>query len=282
VKVDTVSDHACRLGEGPVWSADAEELTFVDILAGEVHHVRPSDGAHRRCRVAAPVGAAIPRAGGGFVLLTRDGFVAYASGVRGDALAGIAPRRGEQRFNDGKADSAGRIWAGTQCEPGVTGAGALYRLDPDGEVQRVVDGVTISNGLGWSPERDRMYYADTATGGVDVFTYDADTGVLTDRRRLATVDRGGPDGLTVDANGGLWVALFRGSAVARYTPGGALDRLVELPVALVTSCAFGDPDLGTLYVTTASHRLDAPDPDAGRLFAFRPGVTGLPADAYAA
>ncbi|MGY3848940.1 SMP-30/gluconolactonase/LRE family protein [Streptomyces hydrogenans] len=143
----------------------------------------------------------------------------------------------------------------------------------------------MSNGLGWSPDGTLLYYADSPTRRVDVFDYDPATGALSGRRPFAVLDRGYPDGLTVDAEGNVWVAVWGGGEVLALTPGGVLHARVELPASHVTSCAFAGPDLDVLVITTATHGLSddrrRAEPDAGRLFVCRPGVTGLPATPYA-
>jgi sugar lactone lactonase YvrE len=282
LQADLELDLRCALGEGPVWDDRAGDLVFVDILAGRVHRYDPARGSRRDYDVGAPVGAAVPREDAGLVLAVRDGFATLdpASGAV-ERLARIALGPGEQRMNDAKADPAGRFWAGTLCDDGVRGGAALYRLEADGTVVRALAGVTVSNGLAWSADGRTMYYVDTPTGGVDAFAFDAGSGTLGDRRRVVDVTRGVPDGMTVDADGCLWVALFGGGAVHRYTPDGDLDRVIELPVSLVTSCAFGGAGLDVLYITTASHRLTGPEPLAGALFSCRPGPRGLPSARYA-
>jgi sugar lactone lactonase YvrE len=168
------------------------------------------------------------------------------------------------------------------------GAGALYRLDPDLRVSRVVSGITLSNGLDWSPDHRQMYYIDSPTQGVDVFDFEVADGSLGPRRRLITIPRadGLPDGMTVDAEGGLWVALHGSGSIRRYTLDGRVDRIVRLPVSLVTSCAFGGPDLADLYITSIklglSEQALQAEPLAGALFRCRPGVRGLPAHRFAA
>jgi sugar lactone lactonase YvrE len=189
-------------------------------------------------------------------------------------------------MNDGACDSRGRFWAGTMAGDKTPGAGSLYRLNPDGRVKRVLTGLTISNGIDWSLDGHTMYFIDSALGCVDAFDFDEERGCLSNRRHLIEVppEDGMPDGLTVDADGFLWVALFRGAAVRRYSPEGKLQCVVDLPATLVTSCAFGDPDLGTLYVTSASRGLDEEgrhrQPHAGALFRLRPGVKGRQAEFF--
>jgi sugar lactone lactonase YvrE len=202
------------------------------------------------------------------------------------AIADVEADLQDQRMNDGKCDPAGRFWAGTMALDKRRGAGALYRLDADGRVHRMLDEVSISNGLDWSNDGRLMYYVDTPTRSVDVFDFDVATGAIANRRSLARVepDEGWPDGLTLDADGYIWVALWCGAAVRRYAPDGTLDRVVAVPTTYPTSCAFGGSDLGDLYITTAATAL-TPDerlrePLAGGLFRCRPGVHGRPAHRF--
>ncbi|HEX6356158.1 SMP-30/gluconolactonase/LRE family protein [Actinophytocola sp.] len=270
-----------QLGEGPVWDARSSTLRWVDIERGEVHRFDPASGTDTFFEVGEAVGTVAVRAAGGLVLATRTGLcTCLDDGGRRTLLHEVDTDPPGGRFNDGKADPWGRFWAGTMGEDGVDGAGALYRLDPDHTLHQVVTGVSISNGLGWSPDGTTMYYADTETGGVDAFDHDPSSGTLTRRRRLIDIDRGWPDGLTVDAEGCLWVALWDGWGVRRHTPDGTLLTTVDVPAQRVTSCAFGG---STLYITTARTGLHdfADQPNAGSLFACQPGVAGLPAGEWA-
>jgi len=185
------------------------------------------------------------------------------------------------RMNEGGADPAGNFWAGSMAYDQTPGAAALYRLSPDLSVEKVLDGVTVSNGFGFSPDGAHAYYVDTPTKKIDVF--DHRDGVLSGRRTAFPIadGPGSPDGLTVDAEGCLWVALHAGAAVHRYTPDGELLAAVPLPVAQVTACTFGGPELDRLYITTSRENLDADalaaQPLAGALFCVDlPGVRGLP------
>ena len=188
------------------------------------------------------------------------------------------------RMNDGKCDPAGRLWAGTMALDLTPGAGSLYRILPDHSVTSVVTGVTCSNGLGWSPGGDRMYYIDTFAGGIDVFDFEVETGEALNRRRLASVTPTEvPDGLAVDSEGHIWVAVFGDACIRRYTPDGQLADRLELPGRQPTSVAFGGDDLGDLYITTATIRFGAEQhdhPDAGATLVCRPGVTGTPVYAF--
>jgi sugar lactone lactonase YvrE len=274
MNVDIALDARATLAEGPIWDEHAGCLRWVDIPAGLVHRFDPATGTDTAFDAGEPVGAVAARRGGGLVLATASGIVTCAEdGTRRQMrhLVGMPPGG---RFNDGKADLWGRFWAGTLVA-GVRNAGALYRLDPDGTLHTMLTGVSVSNGLGWSPDGRTMYYADSPTGGVDAFDHDPATGEITNRRRVADVDRGRPDGLTVDAEGMLWVALWEGGAVRRYAPDGRLLRTVAVPARRVTSCAFSG---STLYITTASKGLSdaelADQPHAGGIFALDAGVPG--------
>ncbi|MFI6290808.1 SMP-30/gluconolactonase/LRE family protein [Nonomuraea sp. NPDC050790] len=275
-----------NLGEGPRWDGATDTLLWVDIMAGLVHRLDPADGAHEVTEVGRPVGVVAPRTGGGLALAVRDGFAVLpdgggppdARGVRDgrglEMVAAVTERPGN-RMNDGACDRAGRFFAGTMAQDDTPGAGALYRLDPGGGCERVLDGVSISNGVAWSPDERLLYYVDTPTGRVDVFDYDPAAGRLDGRRVFAEIPRGFPDGITVDAAGHVWVALWEGGAVLRLRPDGRLDLTVEVPAANVTSCAFGGPGLGDLYITTAWD-----GKAGGELWRCRTPYTGLPANPY--
>lgn len=282
--VEVVIAAGARVAEGPVWDPSSATLLWVDVAQSLVHRSHPGTGTDEVMAVEAQVGAVGIRAQGGLVLATREGFAALddqSGHLR--LLARIAASHPGSRMNDGKVDAAGRFWAGTAGRPD---AGRLYRLDPDHRVHVMLEGVTTSNGLDWSPDGRTLYYVDTATLGVDAFDFDLDTGAVRDRRRVVDVaPPGRPDGLCVDREGTIWVALWGGHAVHRYDPHGRLLAQVKVPVARVTSCAFGGRDLDVLYITTAmdpqAATADPDEPLAGSLFACRPGTTGQPVRRFA-
>jgi sugar lactone lactonase YvrE len=285
-RLDVAVPAGAVLGEGATWDGATGTLLWVDILASEVHRFDPASGRDTvPVRTPQHVGAAKPRAAGGVVVNLRDGIGRYTDDGAFDWLAPL----GEDgvRGNDAAVDADGRLWAGTMRYDERPGGGRLYRVDPVGEVVTVLPEVSISNGIGWSPDGRLMYYIDTPNRRVDVFDVDRDTGLVARRRQFVDLTRapGFPDGLTVDADGGLWVAMWDGGAVHRYTPAGVLDRVVGVPATRTTSCAFGGPGLGDLYITSATAGLDpaklADQPLAGSLFVLPGAGTGLPGHAFA-
>lgn len=271
--------HA-QLGEGIQWDASQGALLWIDIDAGRVFRMKPG-GEPEHIELGQKVGAVAPRRSGGLVLAVKEGFALMDRwGDPARVVASPEKDKPKNRMNDGKCDSAGRFFGGS-ISPGPKDA-RFYRFDPDGSVRVVLEDITISNGLGWSPDNRTMYYIDSPTFRVEAFDYDAATGALSGRRTLIQLQReeGEPDGMTVDETGCLWVALYNGSAVRRYTPKGVLDRTIEVPTPLVTCCAFGGSDLSELYITSCSSQLDearrAKEPHAGDVFVVSPGVKGLP------
>jgi sugar lactone lactonase YvrE len=281
LQAELLIDAHAALGEGPVWDERERCLWWVDIMGEALHRSDPASGRDEIVPVGQLVGAVVLRASGGLVAAVRDGFVAVdpASG-RIDLLAPVEADDPTTRMNDGKVDPAGRFWAGTMGVDHRPGAGTLYRLDPDLRVTAMVPGTAISNGLDWSLDGRTMYYIDTPTRRVDRFAFEPASGAIANRSPAIVIREGAgsPDGMTVDADGYLWVALWDGWAVERYSPDGRLDRRVEVPAGQASSCAFGGPDLDLLFITTAQEGFPPgglPDqPHAGGLFVCRPGVQG--------
>ncbi|HEY6425258.1 MAG TPA: SMP-30/gluconolactonase/LRE family protein [Pseudonocardiaceae bacterium] len=279
------------LTEGPRWDAARGELLWVDVLAGRLYRARLSaDGqlhVLQTFQVPCHLGAAAPAVSGGYVLAAGPGFLHVDDAGMVGELAQPEAGHPDVRMNDGACDPQGRFWAGTVAYDETPGAGCLYRLELDGRCTQVLTGLTISNGIGWSPDGTTMYLADSGTGEISAFDFDPATGELGHRRTVVhiTAANAVPDGLTVDHDGGIWVALWDGGALVRYHPDGSLLATVPLPVDRPTSCAFGGIGEGTLFVTTAREGLDeaalARQPDAGRLLRLdSPGATGPPCTPY--
>jgi sugar lactone lactonase YvrE len=280
MRAQQVTDPVAYHGEGPVWSPSWGGLRWVDMLAGDVLSLA-ADGTVGRRQVSDVVAVVRPRRGGGAVLGIERGFALEdADGT----LTHLPPLWDDEglRMNEGGCDPDGRFYCGSMAYDQRPGAASLHRLDPDGSTTPVLSGVTVSNGLEWSPDGSRAYYDDTATHRVDVFDYDVDRG-LHGRRPFATIpDDGLPDGLTVDADGGLWVALADRGEVWHLTAEGVHDEVVEVPVGMVTACAFGGPDLDQLFITTSRENVPpGEDPLAGSLFRADVGVRGLPVREFA-
>ncbi len=279
------------LGEGPRWDHERQQLLWVDILGRQLHRgTLAADGSLERVVTIVldrHVGAAAPALSGGYVLAAGPGFLFVEADGTARELAQPEAGRIDVRMNDGACDPQGRFWAGTMAYDESPGAGSLYRLELDGSCTTVLTGLTIANGIGWSPDGLTMYLNDSGTGRVEAFRFDARSGEIDERRTLVQGDRPGvvPDGLTVDAEGGIWVAWWGGGAVKRYAPDGSLRATVPVPVERPTSCAFGGADLATLFITSASAGLDddarALQPDAGRVFSVSGlGVRGSPCQPY--
>ncbi|MFD4971711.1 SMP-30/gluconolactonase/LRE family protein [Streptomyces sp. NPDC058424] len=286
-RIDVVAGNRALVAESPTWDERDGSLLWVDIIRGEVHRFRPESGADTVvAQLPVTVGSVVARQSTGLVVAAGMSF-ALLDEATGE-LTPLATVDHGDRMNEARCDPAGRLWGGTLTAAQRPGASSLYRLDPDGRLVTVLDDVALSNGLAWSPDGTLMYYADTVTERIDVFDYDLETGVASDRRTFADLHDcpGRPDGLSIDAEGGLWVAMARGGAVRRFDPKGRLDEVLDMPVPGITSCAFGGEDLRDLYVTTMCVGLSEVQlmeyPEAGSVLRIADvGVTGLPAPRFA-
>ena len=281
MRASQLTDPLAYHAEGPVWLTGnrwPDGLYWVDMLAGDVLHLEPGGDVSRR-HLDAIAAVIRPRVGGGLAYAVERGF-AVDDGP-GSALR-LLPELFDDpdlRMNEGGCDPSGAFYCGSMTYTGDAGRGVLYRLDVDGTVTAVEDGFAIPNGLDWVPSGERAFHIDTPTHRVDVLDWDAERG-LHGRRPFVPVEAGGPDGLCVDVEGGVWVALYGGSAVHRYAPDGTLSEVVELPVAQITACTFGGPQLDELFITTSRENMTDPEPLAGALFSSRPGVVGQPVRPY--
>jgi L-arabinonolactonase len=283
VQVDCVLAASALLGESPVWCQIEKVLYWVDIKRPAIHRFDPTTGACQTWPMAEDVGCiALRRRGGGIVALRSS--LASINFCTGEVcrLPGPTLETPDIRFNDGRCDRRGRFWVGTLHEQRHAGTAALFRFDPDGRCSQMISGVTVSNGIAWSPDNLTMYFADSWARTIFSFDFDLDNGTPHNRRVFAELPPayGVPDGATVDSEGFVWSANFDGGCLTRYAPDGSIDRLIPMPVQRPTSCAFGGEDLSILYVTSASLNLTDKQrvaaPLAGSLFAVDAGVKGLP------
>ena len=269
------------LSEGPRWHEQRQELLWVDILGRRIPRATLMRDGHpgriETVELDRDVGVVAPAAEGGYVAAATLSFLFVDESGTVTELASLTDAPRGVRFNDGACDERGRFWVGTMAYDKSPGAGALYRLELDGSISTVLTRLTIPNGIGWSPDGAVMYLNDSGAGCLYEFDVDPSTGEPRNRRTLVAFEQPGPapDGLTIDDRGDIWVAVYGGWAVHRYSPDGNFLGAIDLPVAQATSCAFGGADRGTLFVTTGREELDtqalARQPDAGRVFS----VTGL-------
>jgi sugar lactone lactonase YvrE len=274
-----------ELGEGPSWDPSARALLWVDILRKEIHRYSVDDSRHEVRELGVTVTAIVPRDAVGYALTLENSIAVTAAWDKPlRPLAQVDHGPHPCRMNDAKCDSRGRLWAGSMALDSKPGAGALYRFDPDGSAHRMLSDVTISNGLGWSPDDRWMYYVDTGRKSIDVFSFDATDGSISHRRTLVSIptEQGLPDGLAVDSEGSIWLALWGGGAVHRYSPNGDLVEIVDIPATQVSSCAFGGRDLRDLFVTTAATGLSRSGSTLaeGGLFRVRVRTPGLPTNPF--
>jgi sugar lactone lactonase YvrE len=280
MQAEQITDALTFHGEGPVWSARWGGLRFVDMLAGDVLSLAP-DGTVTRQHVGTVAAALRPRVGGGAVIGVERGFALQEPDGSVTPLDPVWTTD-KIRMNDGGCDPDGGFYCGSMAYDKKTGAASLYRLAPEGTVTVALTGVTISNGLEWSPDGSLAYYNDTATHAISVFDYDRDAGLTGRRPFVQLPDDGNPDGLTVDAEGGVWTALYGSGTVHRYAPDGALSEVIELPTPNVTACTLGGPHLDQLFITTTQEGLPpGSDPLAGALFRADVGVAGRPVREFA-
>ncbi len=271
------------LGEGAIWNHQTQELYWVDIEGKKLHIYDPSSKDNRTFELPSRIGTVVPATDGKAVLGLKDGV--YKMDVKSGAIDLFAPIETDlpgNRLNDGKCDPAGRLWIGSMSVQEEEGAGTLYRVDPDGTVTPMIRDVSISNGIVWTSDHRSMYYIDTPTDQVKAYDFNLATGAISNERVAVEMDgsKGHPDGMAIDAEDMIWVALWEGSALARYNPRtGELLEKIQVPALKITSCAFGGPDLDTLYITSASINMTPEQhqqyPDAGKLFKVQAGIKGL-------
>jgi sugar lactone lactonase YvrE len=281
-------DARASLGECPVWSVAEQALYWVDINAPSLNRFDPASGRNVAMPMPQAIGCFALRESGGFVVALRGGlWYADSDGALGRRIANAPYDTATHRFNDGRCDPAGRFFAGTMNEKRDADSAALYCLDADLRLTRVLSGMMISNGLAWSPDGRTMYHADTPTHTIRAFDFDAAGGMPANPRVFAQwsgeTDR--PDGGAVDSAGNYWTAFYRGGKVVQLSPAGATLAEYPVPAMCPTMCAFGGPDLMTLYVTSARQMREADElsrlPQSGGIFAMRVGVPGLPEPRFA-
>ena len=283
-----VVDCSNVLGEGALWCPLEQRLWWIDISNPSLWTWQPGTQSVAHWPLPKPPGSFALRKNGGFLFAFRNGLATLSKpGAEPQWVKAAGLALGDERFNDGKVDRAGRFWAGTLDRKLASPIGQLYRIEPGPRVTALDRGFTISNGIGWSPDDRVMYFTDTPSRRIYRYDFDAAAGELSHRRVFVEAEpgHGGPDGMTVDAEGFVWSAQFDRWCIHRYSPDGKLERSIRLPVQRPTTCMFGGPDLATLYVTSARMDLSgaalAAQPHAGGVFALQPGARGLPEPRFA-
>lgn len=277
------------LGEGPVWSQREGVLYWLDILKEKIHRFYPRTGKNETLDIG-QMATSLALMRNGKLILTLRNSIALFDPVKGSFVKIASPeiKTPENRFNDGKCDRKGRFWCASLNETDMSkDTGSLYRVDSDRTVHCIEDHIVLGNGMGWSPDNRTFYFTQTLRHAIYAYDFDLQRGSLSKRRTFVKIEpypEGGPDGLTVDSEGFVWSAHYGKGCVVRYDPQGKIERVVQLPVLRVTSCAFGGEELDTLYITTAQENITQEElrkyPLSGSLFAIQPGVKGLPETYY--
>jgi sugar lactone lactonase YvrE len=281
ISSEPVGQYLSVWGEGPIWHQN--RLLYVDIESHKILSYEPASGGEKIWDVGQRVGTVVPRLKGGLAWAGDTGFhfldeISGVSTPSGDPESGLP----DNRFNDGKCDPAGRFWAGSICLKKLPEA-ALYCLHTDLRIEKKFGPVTNSNGIVWTRDGSIMYYIDTPSKKVRAFDYDNDTSAISHERVIwdTSADSSSPDGMAIDSEDRLWIAFCHGGKVVCYDPKTErVSEQIDFPCVETTACAFGGPDLRDLYVTTGLMP-GREEPLAGRLFVCRPGVQGVPSQAFA-
>lgn len=279
---------ACQniVGEGPLWNVKEKAIYWVDIDGKKIQRFYPETKKNEVFDMPIKICLMAFRSKGGMILGAEDGFYFWDPSTKKlDFISHPEKGKTDARFNDGKVDRKGRLWAGTMTYQGASSS--LYRMDTDLSVHQMESGITISNGVGWSPDNKIMYFVDSIRYVIYAYDFDFEKGYLSNRRVFVQLAEsfGIPDGLTVDSEGHVWVAIYGGWKVMRYDPSGNVSAEINFPVSKPSSCMFGGKNFDELYVTTISDGLTAEDklkqPMAGDLFVIKTDVKGLPEPDFA-
>jgi len=282
MNIRAISEVTSDLGEGPIWSADTNSVTWTDITQNTFHTADIDTGKTMSFGVPSMVGAIAHSKDGGYIAATQKGFARIGVDGKYSSLHSFLPD--DMRMNDGKVDPAGRFWAGSMALSFEKGRGSLYILEKDNSYRSILDDITLSNGMGWSPDAQYFYYIDSVPGVLKRFDYDLHTGQISNPKDLITFDSssGIPDGMSMSSDGKIVIALWDGRRIEIYEPSGEKVSEITLGVSRPTSCTFAGPNRDILIVSTASQGIDrADEPLAGKILAVTgTGLSGLPTQQY--
>jgi len=277
MKPELIADYKCHTGEGPMWHPLEKKVYWTDIPAGKMFRYDPSTGQHEQFYTGDVVGGFTIQEDGSLLLFMAKGAVKIWRDGELTTIVEEIPEELDSRFNDVIADPEGRVFCGTMSSK--EHLGRLYRLDTDGSLTKVLDGIGTSNGMGFTPDLKQMYYTDSREREIYLFDYDRKTGAITNRRIFVKVPEGEgvPDGMTVDAEGYVWSARWDGNCVVRYSPEGKEVTRISFPAKKVSSVTFGGGNYEEMYLTTAGGQNKQQEGDgAGALFRVKTGVKGVP------
>ena len=282
MNIRAISEVTSDLGEGPIWSANTNSVTWTDITQNTFHTADIDTGKTMSFGVPSMVGAIAHSKDGGYIAATQKGFARIGVDGKYSPLHSFLPD--DMRMNDGKVDPSGRFWAGSMALSFEKGRGSLYVLEKDNSYRSVLDDITLSNGMGWSPDAQYFYYIDSVPGVLKRFDYDLHTGQISNPKDLITFDSssGIPDGMSMSSDGKIVIALWDGRRIEIYEPSGEKVSEITLGVSRPTSCTFAGPNRDILIVSTASQGIDrADEPLAGKILAVTgTGLSGLPTQQY--
>ena len=282
MNIRAISEVTSDLGEGPIWSADTNSVTWTDITQNTFHTADIDTGKTLSFGVPSMVGAIAHSKDGGYIAATQKGFARIGVDGKYSPLHSFLPD--DMRMNDGKVDPSGRFWAGSMALSFEKGRGSLYVLEKDNSYRSILDDITLSNGMGWSPDAQYFYYIDSVPGVLKRFDYDLHTGQISNPKDLITFDSssGIPDGMSMSSDGKIVIALWDGRRIEIYEPSGEKVSEITLGVSRPTSCTFAGPNRDILIVSTASQGIDrADEPLSGKILAVTgTGLNGLPTQQY--
>jgi len=280
MKPELIIDYGCQIGENPLWHPIEQRLYWTDIPTGRLFSYDPATGSHEQHPIGRPVGGFTIQDDGALILFMDLGAIARWQNGHIEYHTNDLSGEENHRFNDVIADPAGRVFCGTIALQAGTQPGRLYRLDIDGSLHLLLDGIGISNGLAFTPDRQHLYYTDSLARRIYIFDYEEKTGALSNQKIWLEIPKnsGVPDGMTVDANSNIWSARWDDSALYCYSPTGIEIQRIKFPARKVSSVTFAGADLNEMYVTTAldGNTKTEEGEGAGALFRLRPGIQGLP------